>query len=205
MRRIMTVFCLFATVSLFAGCQPSKENLAVKTSTDYSAEAAERMAEKSDFQYSEHGYKTSSKISYSFQYPENWSVPADMQYPEIDVVCLRHEPIDGFTPNFVVAVLPAAGSSAQLMKMTKSQFKKNLQEGMSNLEILAFEHGKFQERDVVYLHAQGTTEGIKVEQIQYLFIENGKEIALGFTASRPVSDAVKEEFDAILGTFKIGP
>ena len=204
MSRFYTFFGLALALLLLNGCQPPKEDLAVKTETDYFAEAAARMAEKPDFQYDRSGYKQSSYVSFRFNYPRNWSVPVSAQVPEAAVVCVRNEAIDNFTPNFVIVVEQASGTSADLLKMTKRQCRNLLREGSKNFEILDFEHGKFQDRDVVYLHSQKTIDGVNVEQFMYIFFENGREVALCLTSSRPITDAVKEEFDAILGSFKAG-
>ena len=203
MRHLKFLVVLICSLIFVDGCQPPQNDLAVKTSTDYITEAAARVAEKDDFKYSEPGYKQSSFVSFRFKYPDNWTVPVSKQIPEAEVVCVRKEAIDNFTPNFLILAEPAKGTSSDLLKVTKRQFRKYSREGIPNAEILDFEHGKFRDRDVVYLHIQGTTDANKVEQFHYLFIENGREVTLCFSSSCPITDAVKDEFDAILGSFTV--
>jgi len=204
MQRVLATFCLIAIFFLVVGCQPSapKEDLAVKTSTDYFAEAAQRMAEKSDFRYNNNGYKKSSDISYRFDYPQSWSIPASMQMPALDVLAMRNEPINDFSPNFNVVVFPQ--SDPNILKARKSQFRREMRKELPDLEVIDFEHGKFKDNDIVYVHSQSTIEGIEVEQYQYLFNFNNKGLVLTFSSSCPTPESVKEEFDAILATFKVG-
>lgn len=198
-RFFLLALLTFASVSfpLTANCQTSNT---VAKPTDFVAEAAKRMKEKKDFQYAENVYKKTGDVAYTFKHPKNWSIAKDMQFPGMDVICMREEAVEKFKPNFNVIIAPKEDSD--LMKMTESRFEEEMQKIIPDWKLLALERGKIKGKDVVFVHSQSTVVA-KIEQFQYLFNENGKGVTLTFTSSRPIPDLVKEEFDAILATFEL--
>ena len=200
MRHLNFFIVLFYSMIFVVGCQPSKNDQAVKTTTDYAKEAAHRVEERGGCEYSEIDFTAVN--AYSFKNPNHWSVPADRQ-PDGVRLATRRDAIGDFTPNFTIV---KSKVDPKLFQIGKRQLEKTYRSFMSNLEILAFEHGKLDGQDVVFTHYRGTLKGHgnpKVEQFQYFYNAPNWNYVLTFSCGQGTVEQAQPEFDAILASYKI--
>ncbi len=143
------------------------------------------------------------KDNLSLAYPSNWHRDKEVM-PSVDLVVLRQTEPGKFRTNMNVIKQASAGDFAGV---TAGDFSKDLAkvltaQGISNIEFVVAQKGKWQGADALYLEYKAAAEGFQLYFSQYYY-DNGQEaFIITFAASQDEWPKARVEARKIIASVK---
>ena len=204
MRHSNLLIVLLCSLVFVVGCETKSKSYdgeAVKTTSDHAKEAARRVEERGGCKYPQGNIYTSYEHSFSFKYPQDWSVIPENQKSDMVVMLTRSVPVNGYLPNFCISV---EKENPYLFQKKGAYFQNSYGKYLANVKILELEHGKLDDVDAIFVRYKGSVNGTEMDQTKILFNDRGKLYSLTFSSPFDKTKQVNQQFDEILATFKAG-